>query len=122
MNDLYIGLVPSFSIAVSKWCFNILVVGTWPYRINFSYVQRFALTVYMFSAIFLWINTLAVLKSGGFAIQITCSVCRSLVDWVAFVLLVNDGFVFQRQQLNSVVFSVATNILYDIQNRIILGQ
>ena len=118
----YRGLAPAFSIALSKWCFNILVVGLWPQRIyNFSYPQRFALLMYVFSALLAWINTLSVMKMNGFGVQITCSIFRSLFDWIAFVLVFNNRFAVQRQQLHSILFSFSTTILWDVQTRVMLG-
>ena len=120
--DIYLGLIPAFSIGLGRWSYSLLVVGAWPTRLKFSYTQRFALLLYMLSSLLSWINYLAVLKKQGFAIQLMCSLAKSVFDWMAFVIIYNGCFAFKRDQLNAIVFSIINSMLYDIQCRVMLGK
>ena len=116
----YVGLIPAFLNAVSRWMFTILVVGAWPAQLRFSYTQRFALALFMFSAALGWINCLAIISANGFGVQLACSLCASILDWLAFVFIFNGVFALERQQLQSLVFSLITSSLWDAQYRIMI--
>jgi hypothetical protein len=118
--DVY-GLIPSLLIAVMSWFRLILILNQFVNVFSFTLQQGASLFFFLCGGVVGWVSEMSIRGENQIALQICSATYRTFMYWLGFLLLVNNRCSASRQQLLSLLFSLAVMAMWELQHRLILA-
>ena len=87
---------------------------------GFSKVELLALPLFLVGGYAAWISELCIMHDHLYSLQIISSLFRTLVNWIGFILIVNERLAVSRQQFGSLLFILTMTVLWDVQHKIVI--
>ncbi len=115
-----LGSIPAFSIAFINWLYSIFILNRFVGICGFSKVELLALPLFLVGGYAAWISELCIMHDHLYSLQIISSLFRTLVNWIGFILIVNERLAVSRQQFGSLLFILTMTVLWDVQHKIVI--
>ena len=116
----WFGLIPSLLIGLVGWLYRIFLLDRFQNFCRFRRAEVFALGLILLGSCAGWVGELSIQHSDMLDIQIVSGLYRTVVNWISFVLIVNEELRVSRQQIISLGFAFVMQFLWEALHRIVL--
>ena len=117
-----LGILPALAIAFFGWVYSIFLLNKFRGFRRTTRSEWLALLLYMFGGYAAWISEMSISKQYLTSLQIFASLFRTIVNWLAFIFIVNGRLLVSRQQAGALCFTIIITVLWEIQHIIVLRQ
>lgn len=115
-----LGILPALAIAILNWVYSIFILNRFRSLLGFTRSELLAIPLYLVGGYAAWIAELCILNDDLASLQICAALYRAFVNWIGFILIVNERLAISRQQLGSLVFVLIITALWEVQHRVVL--
>ena len=120
MNDRAWGALPALFIAFFNWVYAIFVLNRFRGIAEISNPELAAFLLFVLGGFATWIAEMCILEDELTALQFVSSSYRTVVNWLGFVLVVNERLYITRQQFGSLAITLVISLLWELQHRVVL--
>ena len=114
------GIFPALAIAILNWFYSIFILNRFRGICSFTRSEVLAVPLFLVGGYAAWIAELCILNDDLAPLQICSALYRAFVNWIGFILIVNERLAVSRQQFGSLVFVLIITALWEVQHRVVL--
>jgi hypothetical protein len=115
-----LGILPALAIAILSWFYSIFILNRFRGLLGFTRSELLAIPLYLAGGYAAWIAELCILNDDLASLQLCSALYRSFVNWIGFILVVNERLAISRQQFGSLLFVLGITALWELQHRVVL--
>ena len=116
------GLAPALAIGLSNWFFQIFILNRFVSIRDFTKYELLALYLFVLGGYASFLAELCLLEENLLSLQLAASIFRTVVNWTAFLLVINESVAITRQQFGSLFLVLFTQGLWETQHILVLRE